>query len=84
MYKNLQNLLKLKGISYKSYASILGVTEKTIQNKLEGKTEFTLSEVNKTLKCIFPEYSMEYLFNPSLEDSVEDKQGVSWGGIECY
>ena len=62
MYKNLKEALKAKGITIKSYADILGVSEKTIKNKLSGTTEFTLSEVSKTLNCIFPEYTMSYLF----------------------
>lgn len=62
MYSNLHNALKIKGISIKKYAEFLNVTEKTVQNKISGLTEFTLSEVNKTLDYIFPEYTLNYLF----------------------
>lgn len=62
MYSNLYNALKTKGISIKKYAEFLNVTEKTVQNKINGSTEFTLSEVNKTLDFIFPEYTLTYLF----------------------
>lgn len=45
MFTNLQNALYQKGITIKSLAEFLQVTEKTARNKIQGKTEFTLSEV---------------------------------------
>lgn len=62
MYANLHDALKRKNISLKKYAEFLGVTEKTVQNKIQGQTEFTLSEVDKTLSFLFPEYTLNYLF----------------------
>ena len=60
MYKNLVEILKRKGITNKAYADYLGITEKTVWNKLQGKTEFTLGEALKTC-ALMPEYKMEYL-----------------------
>lgn len=71
MYSNLRKALEEKSISIKNYAKILEVTEKTAQNKINGKTEFTLSEVNKTIE-LFPEYTLRYLF----EDGFHEKASV--------
>lgn len=40
MYKNLMKILTDKKITMKAYAEFLGVSEKTVQNKAYGKTEF--------------------------------------------
>lgn len=62
MYRNLIKILNEKRITMKSYAEFLGITEKTVQNKVYGRTEFTLGEVAKTCTYICPEYRMEYVF----------------------
>lgn len=49
-----------RGISKKSCAELLGITEKTLYNKLTGATEFTYSEV-KRLHSFLPEYNIDYL-----------------------
>ncbi|MDD3137575.1 MAG: helix-turn-helix transcriptional regulator [Lachnospiraceae bacterium] len=63
MYRNLIEVLNKKGITMKAYAELLGVTEKTIQNKIQGKTDFTLEEVKKTCNIVCSEYRMEYVFS---------------------
>lgn len=67
MYKNLKTALITKGISIKKYAEFLGVTEKTVQNKLKGTRDFTYPEFKNTCTLLFPEYSADYLF------AVEDE-----------
>lgn len=62
MYKNLMKILTDKKITMKNYAEFLGVSEKTVQNKVYGKTEFTLGEAVKTCTFICPEYKMDYVF----------------------
>lgn len=62
MYKNLMKILTDKKITMKAYAEFLGVSEKTVQNKAYGKTEFTLGEAVKTCTFICPEYKMDYVF----------------------
>lgn len=41
MYKNLRDTLTAKRISIRSYAEFLGVSEKTVQNKINEDTDFT-------------------------------------------
>lgn len=60
--RNLRDLLSSRNISLKSYAEFLGVSEKTIQNKINGNSDFLYSEVEKTKRLLFPEYELAYLF----------------------
>lgn len=62
MYKNLLRILNEKRITMKSYAEFLGVSEKTVQNKIYGRTDFTLSEATKTCSLICPEYNFDFVF----------------------
>lgn len=62
MLKNLQSALRAKGMDNKKYASFLGISEKSVYNKITGETDFTLSEIIKTGEFLFPQYKLEYLF----------------------
>lgn len=62
MLLNLRKALDDKHITVRGYASFLGVSEKTVRNKLDGITDFTYPEVNKTKEELLPEYDIAYLF----------------------
>lgn len=62
MYKNLVKILRDKKITLKAYGEFLGISEKTVQNKVNGRTEFTLGEATKTCSVICPEYKMDFVF----------------------
>ncbi len=62
MYKNLAEILNKKKITMKAYAEFLNVSEKTVQNKIYGRSEFTLSEAIKTCSFIAPEYKLDFVF----------------------
>ncbi len=62
MYKNLAKILNEKKITMKAYAKFLGISEKTVQNKMYGRTEFTLGEATKTCSIICPEYRLDFVF----------------------
>lgn len=62
MIRNLRNALDNKGITIKSFADFLEISEKTAQNKIRSVTAFTYPEVYKTKTQMFPEYDIEYLF----------------------
>jgi len=68
MYSNLKYVLYQKNIAIKQYAEFLGVSEKTVQNKLQGITDFTYPEFKKTCTLLLPEYNADYLFT---EDNVQ-------------
>ena len=62
MLKNLQDALRKKGVTNRAYAEFLGISEKTLNNKLKGKNDFLYRQVLKTHSILFPEYRIEYLF----------------------
>lgn len=61
MFENLRHELMRKNISMVAFAKILGCSEKSVQNKLNGVTEFTLSEV-RTILELFPQFKLGYIF----------------------
>lgn len=70
-YKNLENALRNEGISQKKLAEILGVSEKSVYNKISGKSEFTVPEYRK-ICTILPKYSREWLFTEIKTDDNAD------------
>jgi len=62
MLSNLKKALRDKNITLSAYAAMLGVSERTVDHKLAGRTEFTLSEIIKTMDDLLPEYTLRYLF----------------------
>ena len=62
MLSNLKKALDDKKISMKAYAAFLGISEKTVWNKMNEETCFSYPEAVMTSKELFPEYNMDYLF----------------------
>ena len=56
----LKQALDARGNTQKSCAELLGITEKTLYNKMVGASEFTYNEV-KRLRAFLPEYNIDYL-----------------------
>lgn len=67
MLKNLRTALDNKGITIRAYAAVLGISEKSVQNKINEVTPFTYPEAMKTMKDVFPEYNSAYLFEAEKE-----------------
>ena len=63
MYDNLKALMGLKGITIDAMANLLGVHRNTVQNKLDGKSEFTIGEAQLIIETMFPEYTYKYVFH---------------------
>lgn len=61
MYKNLDTILKNEGITRREFGLILGISEKSVDNKINGKTEFTYPEFKKTA-LLLRKYSTDYMF----------------------
>lgn len=61
MFKNIEAALSDSNISKVAFARIIGISEKSVQNKLNGTTEWTLSEIY-AVRQLFPQYTFEYLF----------------------
>lgn len=62
MLTNLKKALESKNISMKAYAAFLGISEKSVWNKVNEETYLTYPEAVMTSKDLFPEYAMDYLF----------------------
>jgi len=62
MFENLIFELRRKGITNKALAALINCSEKSVQNKLSGVTEFTLSEILLIQENLLPEFELKYLF----------------------
>lgn len=72
MFPNLKLELTKKNISNTAVAAAIGCTEKTLWNKMNGNTEFTLSEINIISRNFLPEFRLDYLFHaePAMGESA--------------
>lgn len=62
MFKNLLAEMARNGVKKKTIATVVGISEKTLNNKIKGVSEFYWSEVNVIHSQFFPETTIEYLF----------------------
>lgn len=62
MYLELLGELIKKGITKKALAERIGITEKTLFNKLNGRSDFTFSEVKRIRDIVSPGQSLDKLF----------------------
>jgi len=69
--KNLQAEMKRYGISNTDIQRLLGVTERTVINKVNGITAFDIGEALKIRNELFPSLRVEYLFAPDMYSSKE-------------
>lgn len=58
----LRRIMDEEKITSRFLADLLGCSEKTVNNKIGGKFEFTYAEVKK-IKGLFPKYDLEYLLS---------------------
>lgn len=61
MFPNVLIEMKRRGYSQKKMAEYIGVSKATLQNKLNGKTQFTLQEM-RAMKEALGVRSLDYLF----------------------
>lgn len=62
MFPNLRAEMAREGITSKKLSIVIGVSPKTLSNKLYGRSEFTLAEMLKIKSKLFPDMTLEYLF----------------------
>lgn len=63
MYDNLKAVMATKGITIEAMAKLLNLHRNTVQNKMNGESEFTYGEAQRISEIMFPEYTMKYLFH---------------------
>lgn len=64
---NLKAEMTRYGVTVHDIQQVLGCAEKTARNKINGNTEFTISEAFKLKRNLFPSLELDYLF------ATEDK-----------
>lgn len=70
-YKNLLVELSKKKIKYHHLALILGINRNTVSHKINGVSDFTVTEAIKIYKDVFQEtYSIDYLFTQFDKEEV--------------
>ena len=62
MYRTLKAEMVRSDISVKQLAIQIGITERSLRNKINGKTEFLWSETLKIRKTVSPGMPLEDLF----------------------
>lgn len=62
----LKAALDAKGMTMKGSAELLGMSQKTLYNKIAGVSEFTYGEVQK-LRLLLPEYNVDFLMQNDQE-----------------
>lgn len=62
MLKNLQAEITRSGITSEQLSVEIGVTVRTLRNKISGVTEFQRDEMFKIRDTFFPDLGVEYLF----------------------
>lgn len=65
MYKNLEAEMTRKGISKKDLAVQLKIPYTTLLDKFKGESRFWFDEALQIKQEVFPELSVEYLFEAS-------------------
>ena len=63
VHMNLKAEMTRNDIHIIEIANYLGITERTVRNKLNGVTDFTWKEACKIQKGLFPNLSKDYLFD---------------------
>ncbi len=63
MFVNLAAEIKRTGLQNKEFAAKIGMNSVTFSKKINGKVDFTLSEVKKIVEFFNCEFSLEYLFD---------------------
>ena len=62
MFANLQAEMARRSITGRALAKMIGVQELTMYNKLNGTTEFKLSEMEAIKTALKTDVNMDYLF----------------------
>ena len=76
LLSNLKKALDNKNISIKAYACLLGISEKSVWNKINEETFLTYPEAKKTKTELLPEYDFEYLFESDGQERFVSKEVV--------
>ena len=65
MYKHLLSEIKRQGLRQPEIASALGISERSLRNKLSGATDFTVTEAQRFRDAYCEGMTIDYLFTRS-------------------
>ncbi|MDO5517962.1 MAG: helix-turn-helix transcriptional regulator [Clostridium sp.] len=71
MHHNLKTEMNRKNIKRRDMAEFLGVRLATLCDKLNGRYSFKINEAFKIQQRYFPELTIEYLFQSSMNNEEE-------------
>jgi hypothetical protein len=71
MYKNLRAEMARAGIKNADIQRAIGVSEKTVRLRLNGKSEFSYSEAAEIRDKFFPGLKIEYLFQRDGKEATQ-------------
>lgn len=79
-YKNLRAEMVRNGISKHEVQKTLDISNNTYYDKMNGRTEFKLSEVEKILALLYRKsgkvYSVEYLFDTTISNGLKKSKYI--------
>lgn len=70
MYINLKAEMVRHGVNDADVAKLIGVSDRTFRNKINGKSEFGVKQAMQIRRKFFPDLDIEYLFG---ENSEKDR-----------
>ena len=62
MYLNFYKEMKARNLNQALVADKIGITRESLNNKLNGKTDFKAKELFDIKQIFFPDLTLEYLF----------------------
>ncbi len=69
--RNLSAEMARYGVSKEDLRMLLSCTDKTVNNKLNDTTEFSISEAMKVRDKFFPGMRLEYLFSQNISSAAQ-------------
>lgn len=79
-YKNLRAEMVRNGISKHEVQELLEISNNAYYSKMNGRTEFKLSEVEKILALLYRKtnkvYSVEYLFDTTIANGLKKSKYI--------
>lgn len=67
MYKNLQILMINNNVTEDDIATVLNLTVKAVKHRFNGNTEFKRSEMLIIKRQLFPNYTLDQLFDNDIK-----------------
>ncbi len=67
MYKNLQILMINNNVTEDDIATVLNLTVKAVKHRFNGNTEFKRSEMLIIKRQLFPNYTLDQLFDDDIK-----------------